>query len=351
MSLKRSVVICFLMSVSLITACKKKPVGPQCDLCDLTPVITANDVLIGCEGNFGWGNASISLYDPQLKTVANSVFSSVNDLPVGDVLQSMSLINGSLYVVVNNSGKIHVLDTSDYSLKQTISGFVSPRYIVGNTDVAFVSDLYGQAVYQIDLTNHTISGQYSINHWTEGLCLDSDKLWVSCPDTNYCVSINLLTNQLEDTVIVGKGATNVVKDKNGKFWSLSTGGFEEEIPQLVRMNSSGSVEQRYFFSSLTDYPGNLTIDSNGEQLYFLNGDCFRMSITASELPGTPFIAANQRIFYGLGISPNTSSGVEIYLADVLDYVQPGTVYRYTANGELIDQFSVGINPQAFWFKP
>ena len=49
----------------------------------------------------------------------------------------------------------------------------------------------------------------------------------------------------------------------------------------------------------------------------------------------------------LTVDPRTS---EVYLADALDYVQPGWVFRYSARGELLDSFQVGIIPGAFCFK-
>jgi hypothetical protein len=346
-----NIVLFGVLMCMLMQNCKKKPIGPQCDTCDSNPVVSSTDVLIGCEGNYGWGNASISLYNPAAKTVSNSIFSSINGIPVGDVLQMMTLINDKLYVVINNSGKIVVLDTADYSLSNTLSGFQSPRYIVGRDDKAYVSDLYAKKVFVVDLNTHTITGHYPINNWSEGMYLDENMLWVTCPDTNYCIRINTLTQLHQDTIVLGKGVNNLVKDKNGKFWTLSTGGFAEEFPQLIRINAMGVVEQRYYFSSMQGSPNNLRIDEKGEFLYFLNSDCYRMSINSGVLPSLPFIAAEQRVLYGLGAHANSLSFTEIYLADAKDYVQPGKVYRYSEDGLLLDEFSVGIIPQSFWFKP
>ena len=64
-----------------------------------------DDVLIGCEGNFGWGNASISLYNPTDNSITNTIFQNINGYAIGDVLQSITEYNGKLFVVVNNSGK------------------------------------------------------------------------------------------------------------------------------------------------------------------------------------------------------------------------------------------------------
>ena len=53
-------------------SCKKKEVGPH--RIDGAPYYkeAGNKLVIGCEGNFGWGNASLSLYNTDTKTVANN---------------------------------------------------------------------------------------------------------------------------------------------------------------------------------------------------------------------------------------------------------------------------------------
>ena len=38
------------------------------------------------------------------------------------------------------------------------------------------------------------------------------------------------------------------------------------------------------------------------------------------------------------------------LADAVDYQQQGVVYRYTAKGEPVDEFHVGVAPGAFCWK-
>ena len=39
-----------------------------------------------------------------------------------------------------------------------------------------------------------------------------------------------------------------------------------------------------------------------------------------------------------------------YVADAIDYQQKGIVYRYSPEGELLDEFRVGIIPGAFcWY--
>ncbi len=53
------------------------------------------------------------------------------------------------------------------------------------------------------------------------------------------------------------------------------------------------------------------------------------------------------MFYGLTVNPVNS---EVYVADAIDYVQPGVILRYSPEGELLDEFKVGIIPGAFCWK-
>lgn len=336
----------FLLSLN---ACKKKPVGPQCDNCTEQPAVSNKDVLIGCEGNFGWGNASFSIYNPQSKSVSNNVFQSINGFPLGDVLQSISEINGKLYLVVNNSGKIHVLDTATYQVLATINGFTSPRYICKSSGTsAYVSDLYSNQISVVNLTNNTISSTISVNNWTEEMVFSHHFLWVTCPDTNWIIRIDPTTNTINDTLIVGKGVGSIVEDKNGKIWALSNGGINQSLPVLSRFDATtGLLEQTFTFPSINLSPSNLKIDKNKENLFFLNNGCYRMNILDNSLPTNPVISQNNALFYGLGIHPFTN---EIYISDAIDYVQPGKVYRFNTSFEKIDEFVVGTIPQCFWFK-
>ena len=55
---------------------------------------TGDGLFITNEGNFQYGNATLSYYDPETKTVENEVFYRANAMKLGDVAQSMSLYAG-----------------------------------------------------------------------------------------------------------------------------------------------------------------------------------------------------------------------------------------------------------------
>ena len=101
-----------------IIGCKKKNVGPT----HSSPAnIDQYNILVGCEGNFGMGNGSVSAYDMVNNQVTNNYFYQVNGYTLGDVVQSIEKINGNIYIVVNNSGKIEVIDTANFETQSVIT--------------------------------------------------------------------------------------------------------------------------------------------------------------------------------------------------------------------------------------
>jgi hypothetical protein len=338
-----------ILLLSFLISCNKKEVGPQCLLCQEQVNTSTTDVLIGCEGNFGWGNASLSLYQPQSKTVSNQLFQNVNGFGLGDVLQSITEVNGNLYLVVNNSGKIEIIDTSNYESIGTLNGFSSPRYLVAkNASKGYCSDLYSGSIQIVDFSSKSIIGNITTNRWTEDLLIYEDYLYATVPDTNWVFKINTLTDVIEDTIIVGKSPNGIVLDKNNKIWILSSGGFSESIPSLIKYNpNSGQVENTFLFNSINQSPSNLRINKNKDELFYLNNGLQSFAIEDNFIGSNILIPTNGAVFYGMNIDYNTN---EIYISDAIDYVQQGKVYRFDSIYQPLDTFQVGIIPNAMWFK-
>ncbi|MBR5983435.1 MAG: DUF5074 domain-containing protein [Bacteroidales bacterium] len=333
------------------------------DLAPITQFSTSHDgVFIPCEGNFMYGNASLSYYDKNTKTVENQVFFRANGIPIGDVLQSVTISDSLAYLVVNNSGKIYVVNKNTFIYVSKITELVSPRYIRFITpSKAYVSDMYSRSIYVVNphtcMVDKTIniddgSGEY-FRHSSEQMIVYDSLVFVnSWSYDNKILVINANTDELVSQIEVLKQPHRMVMDKNGKIWVLCDGGYQGSeycgTPGLVKIDAATQTVERIFEFQSGDYPSEITMNGTGDTIYYSNNHIYRFQVDSDNVTSEIFFANPQgRYYYGLGVDPVNS---EVYVADAVDYMQSGVVYRLNAAGEEIDSFKVGIIPNGFCFK-
>ena len=278
------------------------------------------------------------------------MYESINNSSLGNVAQSIEILNDTGYIVINNSNKIEVITLSDLKRIKSIEGFQSPRYmkIVG-ANKSYVTDLYANT---IAVFNHHTGEQITsiaTQGWTEEIVLwDNMALVVERNETtSRLLFIDINTDKISHTIPVGKFANSIVIDKINKVWVLCNGGTEEELAKLYRINPADfTIEKTFTFPDIKASPSKLVIDGEGETLYFLSSGIFKLNINATNLPIQAFISADNKVLYGLDIDPNNG---DIYTSDAKDYNQSGEVFRYNIHGKLLDQFKVGVIPNEFGF--
>ena len=171
---------------------------------------------------------------------------------------------------------------------------------------------------------------------------------------NRIIKIDPRTDKVVASLEVGLQPKTMVVDRYGKLWTMTDGGLEDhplgyEAPALIKIDAETFTIEKTFTFSLGDYCSKMTINAAKDRLYWIKNDVWTMDVTASELPSTPIVKTDGTWYYGLTVAP--SSG-DVYVADAIDYKQPGRIMRYSSRGELIGQFTVGVNPGAFcWYKP
>ena len=305
-------------------------------------------VLVVNEGNYGVGNAALSLYNPLDQSVVDDYYHYQNNVGIGDVLQSLIVFKGKYYLVVNNSSKVVICDSNMKKLGQ-INNLLSPRYLLPIVDgKAYVSDIYANQIHVVDLQNMVKVKRIPCGGWTEKMLLINAEAFVCNLSKKYLYVINVNSDVLIDSIAVAPNAAGLAQDKNGLLWLLCSGDNAKSIlPSLYVINPQSHAVIRQLGFSLNDSPSHLCINAGRDSIYYINKGIFQLPITSMTLPAIPLIAANNRNFYGLNVG---AADNRIYLSDALDYVQKSTCYVYSIKGELLSTFKAGINANAFYIE-
>jgi len=351
------VLLPIFVAIIILWSCEKQP-----SLSSIESK-TGKGVFILNQGNFQFSNSSLSYYDPTLKKVENLVFKRANNgIPLGDVAQSM-IINDSLgFIVLNNSGKVYVIDINTFEFKGQIDSLTSPRYIhLINEQKGYITDLYARAITIFNPSTYEISGSINVNnnsdnynqHATEQMVQVNNLVYINCWSfDNKILIIDSDIDEVVDSIQVGIQPVSIKLDKNNKLWVLTDGGysgnpFGNEVPKLVCINLLNKQVEKEFVFQMNDRPTDLQMNGTKDTLYFVNNDIWKLGIEQVSLPKTPFILRYNKLFYAMGVDAITS---EIYVSDAIDYMQSGWVYRYSSQAQPIDTFKVGIVPGFFCFK-
>ena len=339
----------WLLAIALI-ACESDDDGQPFDGTDDTKPY----IVVGNQGGFFANNASITLYDIEENMATQDVYAAANeDAVLGDVLQSMYHRNDEVYVVMNNSSKVEVLDDVSFEQKRTIEGLGSPRYMhFFSDDKAYITEFtFGNATHNINIVNPSNGaylGAITFDYFVESMIAHDDKIWVTSPqEDGKVVLINPETDELEEEIVVGPNPYDLVIDANDDIWVLCQGVWGAEAPSLYQIDGdSKTVENVFAFPSSTPYGGFMRSTSDGTELLIITDNkVYEMAIDATTLPSDALITRDEQFF---GISVNQSNG-DIIVTNSPAFDSAGYVYLYDADGNLKTEFDGGVAPwAAFW---
>ena len=341
----------FALAITVLSSCKKDNID------DISiPGNYEDGYFITNEGNFGTGNGSISFVD-EYGTVENDVFAFINSFALGDVVQSMSIINDHAYILVNNSSSIEVASV-DSMISVAKINVSQPRYMAKvNDNKAYVTDWGINGVQVIDLLTNTISSTIACGTGPEGITVANGFAYV-CNVGGYGLDntvsiINTSTDEVETTLTVGDKPNSVVVDVYGAVWVLTGGNTEYDADWNVVAETTGNLVKivdnaikAFYPFALGNHPEDLVINDAGTKLYYSDGSwskaVYAFNVNDTELSTTALI---NRSFYGLGVNNGY-----VYGTDAVDFTQSGWSYKYTTEGAIIDSVQVGIIPGGYCFN-
>ena len=348
--------------VTLITGCKKEdnpvyiPTGPF-----------SYGAFISNEGTFGQSNASVSYYDFTGDSVRNNIFATVNKRPLGQLLQSMYSTGGKVYMMLNLSDTIVIAYANDFKEAGFITGLNSPRYMTSFNNKGYITQWgeWGEmgVVKVVDLNTNAILRTIEVGMGPEQAIVANGFILV-CNGGAYNVDstisvINPANDKVVQTIEVGYNPKEMVIDKNNDIWVICYGYIKYDLlfniiletpSKLVKISGQSFQNAGEYIISATQHPQHIDISKDKSTIYYGGGfgyaGIYAMDITATVTPSTPLVDGG-KFFYGFNV--NTENG-ELYTLDATDFTTPGILRRYSSQGSMIKQYTVGVAPNGAIFK-
>jgi len=331
-----------------------------------TPVVEipvadyANGIFILNEGGFGYSNASVSFLDNDGQ-VYNAVYSTVNNMNLGDTAQSMGFHDDNAYVVVNNSAVIEVVNRNTFKHIATVTDkIVNPRYIVFETTKGYISnwgdpnDSTDDYIAVLNLETNQVDLRIPVVEGPEKLLINNGKIYVAHKGGyGYGNTISVI-DIASKTVIASIPVADVVDGmvlNNGFLYVMCSGKApftqDETVAELFKINITNNTVETALTFEEGKHPSFLEFENNS--LYFIMENAvYTINSNNFQLPQNPIFSPSEdgvEILYGFEVNNGN-----IYIADAKDYVSNGEVFIYNLTGELKEKFSVQIIPNSFYFN-
>lgn len=311
------------------------------------------------EGVFEKANGSISYLSDDLK-LGKNVFSLVNEgKEIKDAPQSIGFNGDFAYIIVNRGNKIEVVNRNTFKSIATINTQINnPRYIAFANGKGYITNWGNSAdpsddyVAVIDLTTNKVSSTIPVVEGPEQIIENNGKLYVAHKggwgqgNSLSVIKSNSATGEVINFT-VGDIPSSLVKE-NGTLYVLCNGKLSytgnETTGKLVKIDmNTDKITSTIDFPGFT-HPGFLAIE-NSKLYYTIGTNIYTTPTSATTLPTTEIFKAKVTTLYGFAVKNN-----KIYVADAVNYQDPGDIYIYSLTGTLSNEFSVGIIPNGFYFN-
>ncbi len=362
--------LCLMVVGVGFTACSEKDTPPI-----EAPTNTLADVAyILHEGNMGDNNASLGCLNLSDDTYQGNWYLAQHGEKLGDLAYDMKAYDGSLYIVVGGSKYIVKLDKEGRKSYQFTSEQGEPRSMVIADGKIYVTS-YSGLVHCLDAASLTYEQFVQVAEKgvrLEGIAERDGKLYVAVaykviPATEpgawdtYVYQKEVVVvdanTMVKDTVLTVGSNPSVMAVLGSDVYLYSIGDYYMEGAIIQRIRTDYSVDTVAVANKMA-LVGDKLFLVNAEVTYdpetwaatttntFMTYDPATETLGGSFLgEGAPAELASATI-YLLSGDPVTG---EIYVGTT-DYVNTGTIYRFSADGQYIGQFdSEGLNPSKMVF--
>lgn len=310
------------------------------------------------EGNMGNNKCTLDYFDYETGTYTKNIYAERNPGVVkelGDVGNDIQIYGEKLYVVINCSHFIEVMDVNTAKHITQIS-IPNCRYIVFKDKYAYVSSYAGPVqidpnarlgyIAKIDTATLKVVGECTVGYQPEEMVIAGNKLYVAnsggyrVPNYDRTVSvIDLETFSEIKKIDVAINLHRLELDRYGDIWVSSRGDYYgtpsktviidskidkvTDVLNLPNSNMNRCGDSLYVYSTEWSYHTN----SNKITYAIVNTQTKKVVDRNFIKDGTE---ENIAIPYGVAINPETR---EVFVTDAKNYVTPGTLYCFSPDGK------------------
>lgn len=345
--MKKGLIKWLIPVLVLMNACKKNdtPAGPS--------VAPAKGVYVLSEGQFFGNDAKLGFYSFATNSFTGDFFVQQNpsiSTGLGDLANDMIIYGGKMYIVVNNSNVVRVLNAKTAVQLSSIS-FVNggtgrqPRSLAAVAGKIFVTS-YDNTVSAIDTTSLAIVKTIPVGLNPEGITVSGDNLYVAnsgglsatFDSTVSVISLQTLTETRK--IRVGINPYGIGADDAGNVYVSCIGNYGNIGPKLVKLNAgSGAITK-----SADTAVGAFKVYNN--RLYVTGGYLgigkVRVLNTTDFAAVSPdFITDGTVVAYPYGINVDEENG-DVYVTDAKNFSSVGELFCFDKLGK--KKFSVSVSP-------
>jgi len=313
------------------------------------------------EGNFQKNNSTLDFLRFSDGNYVSDAFGSMNPAVVqglGDTGNDLALNDGKLWLVMNGSGYVHVLDAKDETLVASVA-VPDPRFIAFDSGHAYVSSYAGAIyggdekkgkVFRIDLKTYKIDGEVEVGCQPEGVAVAGGVLYVANSGgynyvhENTVSVIDLSSFKVISSVTTASNLHYMASDGQGAIyvssygestWSQDAdGNWIQSISEpmgLYKISGTSSTQVKdVHVSCMTKCAdGYIYAIGNADELTGgYSNTLYKVSVKDGTVSSKALSATDaSKIGNPYGILVNSDNG-DIYIADA-DYTGPGKVWCFT----------------------
>ena len=337
------VLISLFVSV-IFAGCYKHPENKK-------QVYTEQDskVAILCEGNYNWQNARLDIWNSQTGDYYDRVFEQANLTALGDVLQSGFHLNNSLYLVVNNSGKIVKVNDQKFTIEVQNIDLVSPRYAAEANGRIYITDLMNNGIMVLDsqhlgrlgFIRNLDSQTTSFEGWTEQLIHWNNYLAVASVSGDILL-VDPVKIEAYKRIPTAPGCKYLNVSRDDHLWAACTDNGNSSIHKIdkdLKVTKSVSLPSGLNLNQLAYLPE--------KDCFFtlVDGNLMKFESSTSSFDDWKNIPISNAVnLYGLGADKEDN---KIFITDAKDYVSKGEVIVLDSTEVELTRLSTGVIPNGF----